>query len=167
MSDEEDSSDEEGIEEDDDIEEGLVIENQYHYNMTCEAKSLSSRGTMSSTRDANSLSSRGTPAITSGDEVGREKNSTGFPSVTQQAALTTLQDYENGTIFAWLTGLRAFRPGGENWFQPGCLSAPQLEAISVLTDCTDSLISAWLVNIRCGSQYASYFSTSQSPNDMA
>ena len=109
-----------------------------------------------------------TTAITSGDEVRREQNPTGFPSFSQQAALTTLQDYENGIVFAWLTGFRAFRPGGENWFQPDGLSAQELEAISALKDCTDSLISAWLDYIRCGGQYAFCLSTiSQTPNDMA
>lgn len=91
-----------------------------------------------------------TPATTWKDEVGSEQTFADFPTASQQAALTALQDYDNGTIFAWLTGLRAFRPGGEHWFQPDCLSPWQLEAISALKDCTDNLISAWLDSIRCG-----------------
>lgn len=109
-----------------------------------------------------------TPATTWKDEVGSEQAFADFPTASQQAALTALQDYDNGTIFAWLTGLRAFRPGGEHWFQPDCLSPWQLEAISALKDCTDNLISAWLDSIRCGGQSLSHGRTnSKTSNDMA
>lgn len=100
-----------------------------------------------------------TPAINGEDNIGREQNSLDFPSVSQQAALTALQDYDNGTIFAWLTGFRSFRPGRENWFQPGYLSAQQLEAISALKDCADSLVSAWLDYVRNRGQYSSHCQT--------
>lgn len=84
-------------------------------------------------------------------EIGSDQKFSEFPSFSQQAALTTLQDCDTGTICAWLTGLRS----GENWFQPSCLSVQQLEAISALKDCTNSLVSAWLDHIRRGGQYPS------------
>lgn len=84
-------------------------------------------------------------------EICSDQNFSELPSDSQQVALTTLQDCDIGTICAWLTGLRS----GENWFQPGCLSAQQLEAISTLKDCTNSLVSAWLDHIRRGGQYPS------------
>lgn len=109
-----------------------------------------------------------TLATTSEDEVGGEYSFSDFPSISQQAALTALQDYDNGTIFAWLTGLRSFRPGGQNWFQPGYLSPQQLEAISALKNCTDSLVIAWLDFVRCGGQYPSHYCTNcQSFNALA
>ncbi len=94
-----------------------------------------------------------TRTSTSEDEIGSEQNPSDFPSILQQAAVTALQDYDNETIFAWLTGLRSFNLGGENWFQPGCLSPQQLEAVSALKDCTNSLILAWLDSVRYGDQY--------------
>ena len=91
-----------------------------------------------------------TSATISEGEFGSEQNLLYLPLYSQQAALTALQDYENTTIFAWLTGLRSLRPGAANWFQPGCLSSQQLEAISALKECSDSLILSWLDSTRCG-----------------
>lgn len=102
------------------------------------------------------INQRPASATTCGDEVGNEQNSSDFPSPAQQAALSTLQDYDNQTIFAWLTGFRSFRPGGDNWFQPACLSPQQLKAISALEDYTDNLISVWLDTVRCSGQYSSH-----------
>lgn len=91
-----------------------------------------------------------TSATISEGEVGKEPNLVYLPSSSQQAALTTLQDYDNTIILAWLTGLRSFRPGAANWFQPDCLLPQELEAISALKECSDSLVSAWLDSTRCG-----------------
>lgn len=105
-------------------------------------------------------------AISEGEdgEVGSEQNLLYLPSSSQQAALTALQDHDDTTIFAWLTGLRC----AANWFQPGCLSPQQLEAISALKECSNSLISTWLDSIRCGGQYLSWlYSYTQSSNIMA
>lgn len=99
------------------------------------------------------IKQRPASATTCGDEVGNEQNSSDFPSPAQQAALSTLQDYDNQTIFAWLTGFRSFKPGGDNWFQPACLSPQQLKAISALEDYTDNLISVWLDTVRCSGSF--------------
>lgn len=96
------------------------------------------------------------PRTTSEEKAFSEQNFPDIPSVYQQAALAVLQDYDNATIFAWLTGFRSFRPGGENWFQPRRLSRQVVEAISALKDCADSLVSAWLDAIRCGGNYPSH-----------
>ena len=95
-----------------------------------------------------------TPRTTGEGKAVSEQKLSDFPSVSQQTALTALQHYDNATIFAWLTGLRSFRPGGENWFQPRRLSRQELEAISALKDCADSLVSVWLDAIRGGGQYS-------------
>ena len=97
------------------------------------------------------------PGSLHGDEGGSGQDISDFPSTSQQAALALLQDYDNGTIFAWLTGLRSLRSGSESWFHPGCLSFQQLEAISALKDCNDGLVVAWLDSARCDRQYPSHY----------
>lgn len=97
-------------------------------------------------------------------QLGSDQTFSDFPSVSQQAALTTLQDCDIGIICAWLTGFRS----GENWFQPSCLSVQQLEAVAALKDCTHSLVSAWFTHICRGGQYASQCRTNNlSPNTTA
>ena len=101
-------------------------------------------------------------------EVGSGYTLLYLPSSSQQAALTALQDYDNSTIFAWLTVLRSFRSGAEKWFRPGSLTPQQLEALSALKDCSDSLISAWLDSTRRSGQYLCCFlARSKSSNVMA
>ena len=97
------------------------------------------------------------------DEVGDDQNLSDFPSPFQRAALTALQGYDDGTILAWLTGIRSFRLGGQNWFQPDCLSTPQLEAICTLKNCADSLITAWLEDARYDGQYPFFCLTNNHP----
>ena len=113
----------------------------------------------------NTINQPPTRASTGEDEIGSEQNLSDFPSISQQAAVTALQDYDNETIFAWFTGLRSFIPGGENWFQPGYFSPQQLEAISALKDCANSLVLAWLDSVRCGGQYPSLRKTNNQCSD--
>ena len=87
------------------------------------------------------------------DEVGDDQNLSHFPSISQRVALAALQGYDNKIIFAWLAGIRSFRLGGRNWFQPENLSTQQQEAISALKDCPDSLLTAWLEAARYDGQY--------------
>lgn len=96
-----------------------------------------------------------TSATISEGQVGSERNLSDFPSISQQAALTALQDHDNGTVLAWLTGFRSFRPGGQNWFQPNCLSPQQLGAVSALKECSDNHVSTWLEFVRRGGPYMS------------
>ena len=106
-----------------------------------------------------------TPATTSEDGVGSEQQLADSPSTSQQAALTALQEHDNGTIFAWLTGLRSFTPGGKNWFRPDSLLPQEFEAILALKDCTDSLISAWLDCIRSNGQCQFYCQAGSQSSD--
>ena len=92
-------------------------------------------------------------ATASKDELGEDQNLSHSPSISQRAALAALQGCDNGTIFAWLTGIRSFRIGGQNWFQPESLSTQQQEAIVALKDCPDSLLTAWLEAARFDGQY--------------
>ena len=93
-------------------------------------------------------------SVTTGkDEVGGDQDLSHIPSISQRAALTALQGYDNGIIFAWLTGIRSFKLGGQNWFQPESLSTQQQEAISALKACPDSLLTAWLEAARYDGQY--------------
>ena len=73
-----------------------------------------------------------------------EYNFTTYPSPAQRAAIAVLQEFDNQIALAWLTGLRSFRPDENHWFQPENLSSEQFEAISVLKDCPDDLVSVWL-----------------------
>ncbi|KAM0798465.1 hypothetical protein BDR22DRAFT_891258 [Usnea florida] len=84
------------------------------------------------------------PVTASKDEVGDDQNLSYLPSTSQRVALAALQGYDNGTIFAWLTGIRSFKFGGQKWFRLESLSTQQQEAISALKDCPDSLLTAWL-----------------------
>ena len=87
------------------------------------------------------------------DELGEDQNLSHSPSIAQRAAVAALQGYDNVIIFAWLTGIRSFKLGGQNWFQPECLSPQQQEAISALKDCPDSILAAWLEAARYDGQY--------------
>ena len=93
------------------------------------------------------------------DEVGGDQIISHFPSISQRAALAALQGYDNGIIFAWLTGIRSFKLGGQNWFQPESLSTQKQEAISALKDCPDSLLTAWLEAARYDGQYPLHYWT--------
>ena len=75
------------------------------------------------------------------------------PSLTQQLALAVLQKYDSRVVLAWLTGFGSFPPDGTLWFQPGSLSAEDLEALSVLKDCPPGLVSSWLAFVRNGGWY--------------
>lgn len=94
---------------------------------------------------------------TNEDDVSNNQNVSDLPSLYQQKALLALKNYDNRIIFAWLTGLRSFRKGHQNWFQPCSLFPQQLEAISALKDCTESLISTWLELIRYDGQHRSHY----------
>ena len=76
-----------------------------------------------------------------------------YPSHLQQAALAALQKHDSHVILAWLTGLQSFRPGENHWFQPGSLSSQEYEAVLLLKDCPNGLVSAWLDASRCGGRY--------------
>ena len=82
-----------------------------------------------------------------------DQNLSHFPSISQRAALAAVQGYDNGLIFAWLTGFRSFQLGGHDWFRPERLSTKQQEAISALKGCPDSLIIAWLEAARYDGPY--------------
>ena len=60
------------------------------------------------------------------------------------AALNELVIFDEGKIITWLTVLRSIEAGFRYRAGRGCLSKRQLEALSVLKDCDDSDISAWL-----------------------
>ena len=84
-----------------------------------------------------------------------ESNFSTYPSLSQQAALAALYKHDNQVTLAWLTGLRSFRAGENHWFQPGSLSSQEYEAVCLLKDCPDSLVSAWLDVTRSGGWYPS------------
>ena len=108
------------------------------------------------------ISQTRTPVTASKGQFGDDQNLLPFPSISQRAALAALQGYDNGIIFAWLTGIRSFKLGGQNWFQPESLSPQQQEAISALKDCPDSLLAAWLEAARYDGQYPFLCSTNGS-----
>lgn len=70
------------------------------------------------------------------------------PSARQFTAIDILQQLDNETILAWLTGLRTFRPGSDHWFQPSKLKPQHLNAISSLKEWSDDLVLAWLDSAR-------------------
>lgn len=83
----------------------------------------------------------------------REYNFSTYPSSLQQAALAVLQEFDNQVTLAWLTALRLSRHDENYWFHLGSLSSEQLEAIAMLEDCQDDLVSAWLDFTRGGGSY--------------
>lgn len=85
--------------------------------------------------------------------ITQEYNHSIYPSPSQQAALATLQGFDNEVVLTWLTVLRSFRLDGSHWFQPGSLSAQQFGAISVLQGCPDGLVSSWL-DLSRGGKYS-------------
>ena len=91
--------------------------------------------------------------VTNTADVTREHNFSTSPTPIQQAALAVLQQFENHVALAWLTGLRSFKSDEDHWLQPGNLSSEQFGAISVLKDCPDELVSAWLDTARFGGSY--------------
>ena len=91
--------------------------------------------------------------VTNTAEVTRDYNFSTSPTPRQQAALAVLQEFENHVALAWLSGLRSFKSDKDHWFQPGHLSSEQFGAISVLKDCPDELVSAWLDTARFGGAY--------------
>ena len=80
-------------------------------------------------------------------------NSSVYPSPSQQAALAALREFDNQIVLAWLTGIRSFKSDRNHWFQPESLSSRHFDAISVLKDCPDSLLCAWLDSTRAGGPY--------------
>ena len=82
-----------------------------------------------------------------------EPNILTYPSTIQQAALAALQKHDKQVILAWLTGLRSFKPGENHWFQPKNLSSREHEAVFLLKDCPDGLVSAWLDITQTGGRY--------------
>ena len=68
------------------------------------------------------------------------------------AALNELVIFDEVTIITWLTVLRSIESGFRYRAGRGCLPKQQLEALSVLKDCDDSDISAWLKLILPASQ---------------
>ena len=95
----------------------------------------------------------------------RDYNFSTYPSLLQQAALTVLKEFNNQVTLAWLTGLRSFRPNENHWFQPGNLSSKQFDATSVLKDCPDDLVCAWLDFIRAGGWYPLWCAVVSTPTD--
>ena len=82
--------------------------------------------------------------LTNTIECTYDYNSSIYPSLSQQAALSALREFDNKVVLAWLTELRSSRLDRNHWFQPASLSSQLCEAISVLQSCSDSLVSAWL-----------------------
>ena len=68
------------------------------------------------------------------------------------AALNELVIFDEVKILTWLTVLRSIESGFRYRAGRGCISEQQLEALSVLKDCDDSDISAWLKLILPASQ---------------
>ena len=66
------------------------------------------------------------------------------PLPHQAAAIHGLQNFENATILAWLSLLRALHPGFQHASRPGGLAAQQFDALVTLIDLPDSLILEWL-----------------------
>lgn len=67
-----------------------------------------------------------------------------FPTFKQQAAISELQAFDEEHILAWITVVRSIEPGFQHRACHGSLSSQQLEALSILKDCHDSDIIAWL-----------------------
>lgn len=88
--------------------------------------------------------------VTKPPKLTHEYNLPTSPSRLQQEALAILLGFDNQTVLAWLTGLRSFRPDVNHWFQPGSLSSEQFNAVSVLKDCPEHLVSLWLDSARGG-----------------
>ena len=80
--------------------------------------------------------------------VNRQDIST-FPTPLQQEAIGILRDFDDRTIFDWLTLLRSLQPGYQHCTQPGGLPGEQFNAISSFRDCPNRLILAWLNLARC------------------
>ena len=82
-----------------------------------------------------------------------EYNFSIYPSPSQHAALAVLREFDNQVVLTWLTALRFLKFDENHWFHLDDLSSEQFEAISVLKDCPDDLVSAWLDSIRGGGLY--------------
>lgn len=91
--------------------------------------------------------------VTNTVEFTRGYNFSTYPSSLQQAALAVLQKNDNQVALAWLAALRLSRHDENYWFHLGTLSSEQLEAIAMLEDCEDDLVSAWLDFTRDGGSY--------------
>ena len=78
------------------------------------------------------------------------------PTRRQFTGIRILQQLDDHTILAWLTGLRTFIPGCDHWFQPSQLKPQHLNAISSLRECADSLILAWLSSARQSGKCSSF-----------
>lgn len=103
--------------------------------------------------------------VTKTVEFTREYNFSTYPSSLQQAALAVLQEFDNQVALAWLTALRLSRHDENYGLHLGSLSSEQLEAISILEDCQDDLVSTWLDFTRGGGSYLLRYTTSSSLAD--
>lgn len=66
------------------------------------------------------------------------------PTISQQAAINELKEYNEEAIFAWLVFARSLEHDFRYRNVPGGLSCQQVNAISTLRDCNDSDIIIWL-----------------------
>ncbi len=85
-----------------------------------------------------------------------ESNCQIFPSSSQQAAATILQDFDNAKIINFLSVLRFLDPNYEQSSHSKELSIQQLTALSTLKDCRDADILACLESCRRGTDSKSY-----------
>ena len=104
--------------------------------------------------------------VTNATEFISEYKPSTSPSPSQQAALAVLQKFNNQIALAWLTGLRSLRADEDHWFQPRNLPSEQFDAISVLKDCPDELVLAWLDFARVGGSYLPWYIGVSTPADV-
>lgn len=79
-----------------------------------------------------------------------------FPSSSQQAAATILQDFDDGKIINFLSVLRFLDPNHEQSSHSKELSIQQVTALSTLKDCCDADILTCLEACRRGTDSRSY-----------
>ena len=75
-----------------------------------------------------------------------------FPTLEQHAAIDILRAFDEEKILAWITVIRSIQSGFQHRAGHGAISREQLDALSILRDCHDSDIVAWLQYHRLSGQ---------------
>jgi hypothetical protein len=117
------------------------------------SRSLQDNGTLDNFQGSGSVHSK---LLEPGAELRKASVSSGdsncqiFPSSSQQAAATILQDFDDAKIINFLSVLRFLDPNHEQSSHSKELSIQQLTALSTLKDCRDADILACLKVCRRG-----------------
>lgn len=77
-----------------------------------------------------------------------------IPTLQQVAAISELQAFEDKKVLAWVTVIRSIEPNFRHREGHESLSSRQLDALSILKDCHDSDIVAWLQYDLLSRQYS-------------